>query len=89
MQTRVFDFSITIFENPTGRYRAIHTSFVREYRRNFSNTPEQIKIDLIRNCSKLPNPVTLTVESEYVLPFEETLLPIAKRSVVKYLGREA
>lgn len=89
MQTRVFNFSITIFENPVGRYRAIHTSYVKEYTRTLSNTPEQIKLDLLRHNRNLPNPVTLTVESEFVLPFEETLLPIAKRSVVKYLGSAA
>lgn len=85
-QTQVYNFSITLFENPRGKYRAIHTSFFTDYARTLSNTPEQIKLELIRNNRKLPNPVTLTVESEYVLPFMETLLPIAKRSVVRYLG---
>lgn len=85
-QTQIYNFSITIFENPRGKYRAIHTSFFADYRRTLSNTPEQIKLELIRSNRKLPNPVTLTVESEQVLPFTETLLPIAKRSVVRYLG---
>lgn len=85
-QTQVYNFSITLFENPRGKYRAIHTSFFMDFTRTLSNTPEQIKLELIRSNRKLPNPVTLTVESEYVLPFTETLLPIAKRSVVRYLG---
>lgn len=85
-QTQVYNFSITLFEDPRGKYRAIHTSFFADYARTLSNTPEQIKLELIRSNRKLPNPVTLTVESEYVLPFMETLLPIAKRSVVRYLG---
>lgn len=88
-ETRVFDFSITLFENPTGKYRAIHTTFNMSYRRTLSNTPEQIKIELLRSNRQLPNPVALTVESEFVLPFNETFFPIAKRSVVKYLAMAA
>lgn len=85
-ETQVYNFSITLFENPQGRYRAIHTTFVADYKRTLSNTPEQIKLELIRLNRKLPNPVALTVESESVLPFSETLMPIAKRSVVRFLG---
>jgi len=85
----VYSFSITIFENPQGKYRAIHTSFVTDYKRNLSNTPEQVKLELVRSNRKLPNPVTLAIESELFLPFQETLFPIAKRAVVTYLGTAA
>lgn len=88
-ETQVYNFSITLFENPVGKYRAIHTSFLADYKRSLSNTPEQIKLELIRLNRKLPNPVTLAVESEQFLPFDETLFPIAKRSVVRYLGSNA
>ncbi len=85
-KTKVYNFNITLFENPVGKYRAIHTTFVSDFKRTLSNTPEQIKLELIRLNRKLPNPVMLTVESESVLPFHETLFPIAKRAVVKYLA---
>ncbi len=88
-ETQVFDFSITLFENPTGKYRAIHTNFNMSYRRTLSNTPEQIKLQLVRDNRELPNPVALTVESEFTLPFKETFFPIAKRSVVKFLATAA
>jgi hypothetical protein len=57
-----------------------------DYQRSISNTPEQIKLELIRLNRKLPNPATLAVESESILPFHETLFPIAKREVVKFLA---
>lgn len=88
-ETQVYNFSIPLFENPQGKYRAIHTSFLADYKRTLSNTPEQIKLELIRINRKLPNPVTLVVESEQLLPFHETLFPIAKRAVVQYLGTAA
>jgi hypothetical protein len=59
------------------------------YKRTLSNTPEQIKLQLIQSNRDLPNPVALTIESEFFLPFDETFFPIAKRSVVKYLGTAA
>ena len=88
-QTQVYNFSITLFSDPKAKYRAIHTTFLADYQRSISNTPEQIKLELIRTNRKLPNPVTLTVESERTLPFHETLFPIAKRAVVKFLADSA
>lgn len=88
-ETQVYNFNITLFEDPRGKYRAIHTSFLADYRRTLSNTPEQIKLELLRLNRKLPNPTTLTIESELTLPFHETLFPIAKRAVVKYLAHTA
>ncbi|MFM1875090.1 MAG: hypothetical protein RL266_827 [Bacteroidota bacterium] len=85
-ETQVYNFNITLFADPRGKYRAIHTSFLADYKRTLSNTPEQIKLELLRLNRKLPNPATLTVESEFTLPFHETLFPIAKRAVVKYLA---
>lgn len=85
-ETQVYNFNISLFENPKGKYRAIHTSFFAKFKRTLSNSPEQIKLELLRLNRHLPNPATLTVESELTLPFFETLFPIAKRSVVKYLA---
>jgi hypothetical protein len=83
--TQVYNFNITLFENPHGKYRAIHTTFLADYKRTLTNTPERIKLELLKLNRKLPNPVTLTIESEQLLPFHETLFPIAKRAVVKFL----
>ena len=81
--TRVYEYQITIFEHPDTRYRGIHTQYVRSYGKSFVNTFEAIKTDLIRANAKLPNPAAYAVETEMVLPIEETLLPIAKRMLVK------
>jgi hypothetical protein len=49
------------------------------------NTFENIKLDLVKRYKHLPNPATYLVESKYVLPLEETLLPIAKKKVVEVM----
>lgn len=81
--TRVYEYQITIFEHPDTRYRGIHTQYVKSYSRSFINTFEAIKTDMIRENSKLPNPAAFAFETEMVIPIEETLLPIAKRMLVK------
>ena len=44
-----------------------------------------IKAQLIKNRSDLPNPAVYAVETDLSIPMEETLLPIAKRSLVRYI----
>ena len=84
--TSVFEYHITIFENPTEKFRGINTSFVRSYDFTFTNTFEIIKTDLIRENKNFPNPATFAIETELELPLQETFLPIAKRSFVKFVA---
>lgn len=83
--TVVFEYQITIFDQPNERYRAIGVQYVNSYEKTLCNTYENIKGDLLRYNKNLPNPATYVIESELTLPFEDTLLPLAKRSLVKYL----
>jgi hypothetical protein len=85
-ETDVYEYQISFFENATEKYRGIHTHFLASYTRSITNTFESIKTDLIRNNKKLPNPAAYLIESDIIIPEEETLLPIAKRTLVKYLS---
>lgn len=84
-ETVVFEYQITIFDQPTERYRAIGVQYVNSFEKTLRNTYENIKGDLLRYNKNLPNPATYVIESELTLPFEDTLLPLAKRTLVKYL----
>lgn len=85
-ETRVYEFQVTLFESNAERYRGIQTLFLRNYRRNFINTYEHIKSDLLRRWKKYANPAVYSVETGLTLPLEETLLPVARRSLVKYIS---
>ena len=50
------------------------------------NTYELMKIELIRNRKDLPNPAVYSIETPLTYPIDETLLPVAKRSLVRYLS---
>ncbi|WP_109696905.1 hypothetical protein [Chitinophaga deserti] len=87
--TRVYQYRLTIFERHDEKYRGIHTQFISTYTRSFANTQLSIKSDLIRYRRELPNPAVYTVETDLTFPVEETLLPIAKRLLVKYITLHA
>lgn len=88
-ETRVYHYRLSIFEKHDEKYRSIKTGFIAGWERNFVNTYENIKSELIRNRAQLPNPAVYGIETELRYPFEETLLPIAKRCLVKYISQQA
>lgn len=83
--TWVYQYRLSIFEKHDEKYRSIKTEFVDVWQRSIANSYQNIKAELIRNRSDLPNPAVYSVETELSLPLEETLLPIAKRSLVRYI----
>lgn len=87
--TKVYHYRLSIFEKHDEKYRSIKTSFVSQWERNFVNTYESIKTELIKNKTELPNPAVYSIETDLSFPLEETLLPIAKRSLVKYISGAA
>lgn len=89
LNNRVYEYQITIFEGKDDKYRGINTEFITDYRYNFINTPEFIKVDLIRQRRHLPNPAVYQVESDITFPLEQTLLPVAKQSLVKFISKAA
>jgi hypothetical protein len=87
--TKVFQYRLSFYEKQDEKYRSIKTSFINEWQRNLTNTYENIKAELIRNKKDLPNPAVYSIETDLSFPVEETLLPIAKRSLVRYISSKA
>ena len=83
--TRVYQFRLSFFEKHDEKYRSIKTSYVDDLQRSMVNTYENIKYDLLKKHRYLPNPAVYSIETDLTYPVEETLLPIAKRCLVKYL----
>lgn len=84
-ETWVYQYRLSIFERHDEKYRSIKTEFIATWRRNMANTYESIKTELIRNRTVLPNPAVYAIDVPLEYPLEETLLPIAKRSLVRYI----
>jgi hypothetical protein len=82
---RIYSYNITLFEHQRSRYKGLKLAYIDSRVKNLANTYEQIKIDVIRSIRTLPNPAVYKIELPLSVPFNETLLPIAKRALVKYI----
>ena len=87
--TYVYQYRLSFFEKRDERFRSMKTSYVDNLQRSMVNTYEALKSDLIKNRSDLPNPAVYSIETTLSFPVEETLLPIAKRSLVKLISTTA
>ena len=87
--TSVFEYQVTIFENHNEKYRGINTTFITSFERNFIYTPEAIRKELIQARREVPNPAVYHVGTDISFPLEQTLLPLAKRSLIKHISEAA
>lgn len=87
--TGVYHYRLSIFEKHDEKYRSIRTVFVDRWQRSLTSTYEHIKSELIRHRKELPNPAVYSIETHLKFPVDETLLPIAKRSLVKFITAQA
>ena len=86
-ETRIYEYQLTIFESSEEKYRAISLHYLQSYEKSLNNTYENIKCDLVLYNRNLPNPSTYVVETDIVLPIEETFLPLAKRTLVRFISQ--
>lgn len=84
-ETKVYQYRLSFFEKHDEKYRSMKTDYIEAIRRSLTNTYENIKYDLIKQHGVMANPAVYCIETELAFPVEETLLPIAKRSLVKYI----
>ncbi len=87
--TRLYHYRLSIFEKHDEKYRSIRTAFISDYQRSISSTYEHIKSEIIRQRKQLPNPAVYSIETELKFPIDETLLPVAKRTLVKFISVQA
>lgn len=87
-ETNVYRYQLTFFEqNPSSEaMRGIHMQYVRTTERTLANTYESLKLQLIREFTSLPNPSVYLIHSKMKFPYMETLVPIAKRLLIKQLS---
>ncbi len=87
--TRVYSYYLSFFEKQDEKYRSMRTEYIDSWQRSFTNTYEQIKSELLHRKPELPNPAVYAIETILKFPLDETLLPVAKRSLVRYISTKA
>ena len=85
-EVSIYKYHITIFEGSKDKYRAIHTTYIDTVLKGISTTYEQVRNMLVRKDRDLSNPATYLIYSKHTFPFEETILPVAKRLLVRHVN---
>lgn len=82
-ETDIYQYRIKLFDNQV--QRIVETTYLQTIPKNITMTFEGMKLNLVRQRTDLPNPATYLVESPRDYPLQETLLPLAKKLIVKYV----
>jgi hypothetical protein len=85
----VYQYHHGVFQTADNTYKGLNIELVKEESTSISNNYENIKLSLIKEKKDLPNPATYVMESKLQLPLNETLLPVAKRILLKELSKAA
>ena len=82
----IFRYQMTFFEHAEEKYRSMTTQFLMNEMRGISKTFENIKVALTKQFTDLPNPATYLASSKLKFPLNETVLPVAKRMLVRRIS---
>ena len=84
--TNVYRYQVTLIQQANENYRGIHVSFVEKLTKGVGETYETVKSGMIKKFKDLPNPATFMIHSKLHFPFAPTLVPVAKRLLVRYIS---
>jgi len=87
--TRVYHYQISLFENTFEKYRGLHTAHLETVRKSIHSTFENLKVEISRRHRIMANPATYLISSQVSCPLDETLLPVAKRLLIRYISTAA
>lgn len=78
-------YELALFSSAQERYRTLKTVLLETLEEKYiKHSPESVKLQLLEKYSDLPNPATYRCEVDIDFPYQETMLPVAKR---KFLTR--
>jgi hypothetical protein len=83
---KVYGYKLSIIRRTNDRFRTLRSNFICDWKKNFVNTYESIKLELLRARKTLILPAVYAIETNLKYPVDATLLPVAKRSLVRHLA---
>lgn len=88
-EVMIYRFQVSVFESADEVYRGVNVEFVESKRKSLGVTFERVKLDLVKTYKVLPNPATYAIHTRFKFPYEATLMPVAKRLLVKHITKSA
>jgi hypothetical protein len=88
-QLHILRYTLSVFTRADERFRSLQTAYVKSLPRGYvAPSPRSIKLDLVDEQPDLPNPATYFIDTDLDFPYEETVLPVSKRKLMRYLARQ-
>lgn len=85
-ELHILQYSLSIFMRAEERYRSLTTTHLKSIPyRSVAVSPGSVKLSLVEERRELPNPATYYFATELDFPFESTMLPVAKRKLMRHL----
>lgn len=82
----IFRYQVTLYQSSESNERGVSTSLVGKESLSYSNSLRQIRTKLIAEYRDIPNPATFSLHSKMKFPVNATLLPIAKRLLIRSIN---
>ncbi|MDZ7719598.1 MAG: hypothetical protein U5K72_12340 [Balneolaceae bacterium] len=90
LKINLFRFEVSIFQSTEDQYRSLKTKFLKALKQGQAHlSPGSIKLELIREQKELPNPATYAFDTSLDFPFNQTILPVAKRKLMQAINAES
>ncbi len=86
-KTKIYRYSITLFEQFNETFRGLNLEFVEDVEKSKFESYEFLKLELLKKYRSHSLSAAYLIESRACLPWESTLMPVAKRSLVRYLAQ--
>ncbi|MBM78750.1 MAG: hypothetical protein CL846_09735 [Crocinitomicaceae bacterium] len=85
----IFRYKCSLIHYESDNYYGLKTQKINNDLYNYNSTPSSIKINLINQFKDLPNPATYSLHCDLNFSFKHSIIPIAKRWLIKHINTTA
>jgi hypothetical protein len=88
-QLHVLRYQLSIIQEEGEKHRALRTIHLKTVEQKGVDVhPSDVKLNLLEERRDLPNPATYFSNTALDVPYNETLLPVVKRRLIRHLSKE-
>lgn len=84
----VFRYRLTVYESSGENYRGVHVQYLENVDKTLANSFESLKTEISNKHFMSYVPGSYLIQTKFAYPLTETILPITKRLLVKYIAKQ-
>ena len=88
-RANVHRYKSSLIHQNNNRFHGLATKKIDEFNLSISTSLASIKVDLVKRYADLPTPATYVVHCSMKFPENQTIMPIAKRLLLKEVAKAA